>query len=50
MKIYFITIVFLLSLTSVYALSPVKWNSNLSTEQNIAANSIALKNATDLFF
>nr|WP_320038148.1 hypothetical protein [uncultured Bacteroides sp.] len=50
MKVYFITIVFLLSLTSVYALSPVKWNSNLSTEQNIAANSIALKNATDLFF
>lgn len=50
MRTYFIAIFLFLSILLGYAVKPVKWNNNLSTEQNVAANSIALKNASDLSF
>lgn len=51
MKILFIAFSVFLSVTlNCYAAEPKKWDSNLTTEQNIAANAIALKDSSDLSF
>jgi len=51
MKTFFITLSIFLSVTlNCYASEPKKWDNNLTTEQNIAANAIALKDSSDLSF
>jgi len=47
---YFVFTCLLLSATLCFANKPIKWDKNLSNEQNIATNSVALKSETDLSF
>jgi len=51
MKTFFITLSIFLSVTlNCYAAEPKKWDNKLTTEQNIAANAITLKDSSDLSF
>ena len=50
MRNYLIYTYFFLTATLGFAGEPTKWDNNLSTEKNIAANAISLKDSADLSF